>query len=217
MNRSPRSDTVQTGARRRRVLRRGLAALMLACAGCAAPPAVHLHTLMPAERPTPREGVTLDGHGPAIVLEAIGVPTQDDQPQWLIRLPDETLARLEQERWASPLSDELHQALLELLTLRFGAVETRSAAPDLPTWRIRVEITRFDSMPGVARLESAWSLTPRGAAASALRCRSYFSETAAAGMPALAEAHRRNVARLGTAIGEQLLALQRGESGHCPS
>ena len=216
MNRPSRIDTGQTGARRR-ALQRALAALALACAGCAAPPVVHLHTLMPLDRPTPREGVTLDERGPAIVLDPIGVPTQDDQPQWLIRLPDDTLVRLEQDRWASPLSDELHQALLELLTLRFGAVESRSTAPDLPAWRIRVEVTRFDSMPGAARLESTWSLTPRGATASALRCRSYFSETAAAGMPALAEAHRRNVAHLGTAIGDQLLALQRGESGRCPS
>jgi len=34
-------------------------------------------------------------------------------------------------------------------------------------------------------------------------------------MPALAQAHRRAVMRLGDAIGEQLIALQRGEPGRC--
>ena len=67
MNRPSGFDTRQTGARRR-ALQRAWAVLVLACAGCAAPPVVHLHTLMPAERPMPREGVTLDGRGPAIVL-----------------------------------------------------------------------------------------------------------------------------------------------------
>ena len=216
--RRSRNDTKPARASsRRRVLRRALGAWVIACAGCAALPPVHLHSLMPAERPAPRQGMAQEGRGPAIVLEPIRVPAQVDQPQWLIRMPDDTLALLEQERWASPLPDELHQALLELLTLRFGAVETRSDAPDAPIWRIRVDVTRFDSMPGEARLESMWTLTPRGPDAASLRCRSFFREAAGAGMPALAEAHRRNVARLGEVIGEQLLALQRGEGGHCPA
>lgn len=190
--------------------------LFLFSAGCASPPPVHLYTLMPAERPAPRaEGSAPQGRGAAIVLEGISVPAQVDQPQWLIRLPDGTLALLEQERWAGPLPDELHRALLEILTQRFGAVEMRSAAPGMSLWRIRVDVTRFETMPGEARLEATWTVTPRTADTPALRCTSYLRESAGAGMPALAEAHRRAVARLGDAIGEQLLALQRGESGRC--
>ena len=62
-----------------------------------------------------------------IVLEPIRVPAQVDQPQWLVRLPDDSLAVLEQERWASPLRDELREALLEQLAAGYGAVEARSA------------------------------------------------------------------------------------------
>ena len=193
------------------------AGLLLVCAGCASPPAVHLHTLMPVERPVPLQGAAAEGSGPAIDLEPVRVPAQVDQAQWLVRLPDDTLALLEQERWAAPLPDELHQALLEIFRLRFGAVDTRALAAGLPYWRIGVTITRFETAPGEARLESVWALTPRSARAPALRCTSYFRESAGAGVPALAEAHRRAIARLGDAIGEQLLALQRGASGRCPS
>ena len=190
--------------------------LALACAGCASPPPVHLHTLTPIERPVPRQGgVPAEGRGPAVELEPIRVPAQVDQPQWLIRLPDDTLALLEQERWAAPLPEEFHRALLEILRLRFGAIDTRTTAPGVPLWRVRVDVNRFESAPGEARLETTWALMPRSATAPALRCTTYFRESAGPGMPALAEAHRRALARLGEMIGEQLLALQRGEVGRC--
>lgn len=213
----PDSNPVHGATRGRSWPRRWVALALLACAGCASPPPVHFHTLMGIERPLPRAGVPSALPGPAILLEAIKVPAQVDQPQWLVRLPDDTLALLEQERWASPLPEELHQALLEILTLRFGALDVRSPGAGVAQWRIRIEVTRFESWPGEARLESAWSLAPRGPDAPVLRCRSYFRESAGAGMAALAAAHRRAVARLGDAIGEELLALQRGERGSCPA
>ena len=212
-----RTETPHPACARRRPLARVLGALALLLAGCAAPPAVHYHTLLPAERPVPRDGAKPGaGAAPAFVLDPVDVPAQVDQPQWLVRLPDDTLALLEQERWASPLRDEIHQVLAEILTRRFGAVETRAVGPDAPFWRVRVAVTRFESMPGEARLAATWQLTARRPESPALRCLSEWREPAAGGMAALAEAHRRALAHLGDAIGEQLLALQRGEQGSCP-
>ncbi len=190
--------------------------LLVGCVGCASPPAVHLHTLMPAERPQPRDGVAVAA-GPAVLVEAVKVPAEVDQPQWLIRMPDGTLALLESERWAAPLADELRQALREILSQRYGAVEAPPGDPATPSWRLRVEVTRFESSPGEARLESTWTLTQRTSKAPALRCTTYLQESAGGGMAALAEAHRRAVARLGDLIGEQLVGLQKGEPGRCPS
>jgi hypothetical protein len=190
-------------------------ALALAVAACASPSAPRYHTLLANERPAPLPGAAADT-GPAVFIEPVHVPTQVDQPQWLVRLPDESLALLEQERWASPLRDEIRLALREILTRRFGAVETRAVGPTTPLWRVRVEVTRFESLPGEARLDVTWNLTPRGSDAAGLRCSTFVRESAGGGMPALAEAHRRAVARVGEAIGEQLLALQRGEKGRCP-
>lgn len=192
-------------------------ALGLALAGCATPTAPRYHTLLPAEAPVPLAGAGVGtSTGPAIFLEPVRVPVQVDQPQWLVRMADDSLALLEQERWASPLRDEFRLALREILARRFGAVETRSAAPGVPLWRVRVDVTRFESMPGEARLEATWSLTPRSAEAPALRCPVFLRESAGPGMPALAAAHRRAVSRLGDAIGKGLLASQQGAPAHCP-
>jgi hypothetical protein len=118
------------------------------------------------------------------------VPAQVDQPQWLVRLPDDSLASLEQERWAGPLRDELRQALLEQLGARFGVVEGRSSAPQAGApVRVALELRRFDSIPGrEARLEALWNVTGGPAA---LRCTLLVRETAPGGMPELGAAHRR--------------------------
>ena len=190
------------------------ATLALAACSASAPP-VRLHTLMPAEL---AQRDPLAGRTPLfIALEPIGVPAQVDQPQWLVRLPDESLAVLEQERWASPLRDELRQALLEELAVRYAAVEGRAAAAGAAApLRIGLDLRRFDSIPGrEARIEGAWTVS-LGSAAPSLRCDALVREAAPAGMPALAAAHRRAVVRLADAIGASLVALRSASSPACP-
>ena len=209
------------GPSRRRSFRLsfGLARVALAlsiCTACATPAPVRLHSLVGPEHPAPREGVA-PGRGPAISLDPIRVPVAVDQPQWLIRLPDDTLTLLEQERWASPLRDEFRQALMEILRHRYGAVDVRTIGSGATAWRLHVTITRFELQPGEAWLESVWSLGRRDADTPALRCRSSFRESSAGGMPALGQAQRRAVEKLGDAIGEQLLAVNGGQAGRCPT
>ena len=185
----------------------------LGACSTSAPP-TRLHTLMPAE-PTPREP-SAAGRGLVFVtLAPIRLPAQVDQPQWLVRLPDETLASLEQERWASPLADELRQALLEQLSARFGVVEGRHVAPQAAApVGIALEFRRFDSIPGrEARIEGVWTV----AGASPGRCDFLIRESAAAGMAELAAAHRRALARLAAAIGASLVAVPPASAPACPA
>jgi uncharacterized lipoprotein YmbA len=197
---------------------RRLGALLLAlvCGGCAAPPAIHFHSLVAPTHPAPKEGLAPAGRGPAISLDPIRIPVAVDQPQWLLRLPDDSLTLLEEDRWASPLRDEFRQALIDILSHRYGAVDVRTIGSGSPPWRVHVVINRFELQPGEAWLESTWSLGQRNAETPALRCRSSFKESASGGMPALAQAQRRAVAQLGEAIGDQLLALHAGQPGRCP-
>ena len=191
--------------------------LALACGACATPPAIHFHSLVGSTHPTPKEGLAPSGAGPAIFLDPIRIPVAIDQPQWLLRMPDDTLTLLEQERWASPLRDEFRYALLDILTHRYGAIDVRAVAGGTAPWRIHVAITRFESQLGEAWLESTWSLGQRNAETPAVRCQSSFRESAGGSAAALAQAQRRTVARLGDAIGDQMLALHRGETGRCPA
>ena len=218
--------------------------LALLCAACASPaPAVRLHTLLPETLPQP-VAAALPGHAAlAFVLDPVKIPASVDQPQWLVRRPDQSLALLEQDRWASPLADELHAALAERLRLRFGMRQARSAAErQAAAVRITVELTRFESIPArEVRVEATWLLSaPRtrqaesarqggqeslGAArrslesplaeGAAIRCGALIVQPVDAGIDALAAGHRQAVARLGDAIGDQLLEWQQTGAMHC--
>jgi uncharacterized lipoprotein YmbA len=191
-----------------------IALAILAACSTSAPP-TRLHTLMPAE-PTPRDSAATARAPVHVALEPIRLPAQVDQPQWLVRLPDDSLASLEQERWASPLRDELRQALLERLGARFGIVEGRSGAPQAAApVRVALELRRVDSIPGrEARLEGQW--TVGGTAAPALRCSLLAREPAPGGFAELAAAHRRAVARLADAIGSSVVAMPPAAIPACP-
>jgi uncharacterized lipoprotein YmbA len=233
-------DNAPTAERRWLALRWPARLLIVAMAAqlaaCGSSPVVRFHTLLPADSPAPRALPAGDsdttgnttgnatGNTTALVvsLSTITVPTQVDQPQWLVRLPDDTLALLEQDRWAGPLRDELRSALLEVLVARWGAVDARTAAQgqtagQAAVWQITLDVSRFESTPGrEARLDSRWSATTGQPGAPSAACGSTLRESAADGLAALAQAHRRAVARLGDEIGQQLQALQRGEAARCP-
>ena len=202
------------------------AALLAAMAACSTTtPVVHLHSLMPGDatsadgaRARPPSGAPL-----AVVLDPIRMPAQVDQPQWLVQLPDGTLASLEQERWASPLRDELRQAVLETLIVRYGAVELRHVAGAAASaLRVDIDVRRFDSLPGrEARLEGSWTIAPATPTAMstvvAAHCEWSIREPAAGSVAMLAEAHRRAVSRLSDGVGAAMAAMRRGESPKCPA
>lgn len=215
---SPANDTLRNkAASLSRVgaasCRRLSAVVLVVLAGCASPTAPVFHTLLPVDRPVSRSGTP----GPVVRLDKVRVPPAIEQPQWLIRLPDGTLTQLERERWASLPSDEITQALRELLRLGFNTTEP-TVGGARPAWRVQVEVLRFETLPGEVRLEVAWGIHADGAGGGVVRrCTSYHREAASGGMAALGAAHRRAVAQLGQALGEQLLSLQRNVELACPT
>ena len=181
-------------------------ALVAFLSACASAPPTHFHSLLPAPAAA----------GPAAPVSSrweilpVTVPVQVDQAQWLIRMPDDTMALLENERWAAPLADEIRAALSE--RLRWTAPVIRQAAG----WRIGVEVQRFESAPGrYARLQAEWTLRAGDGGAVRLRCRQDFEQAAGASYPALAAAHRAALARLGDALAASLLALDAGAAAGC--
>ena len=146
------------------------------------------------------------------------VPAQVDQPQWLVQLGDDSMAVLEQERWASPLRDEFQQALLEELIVGQGSIDARTQpAPGAAASRVAIDVRRFDSLPGrEARIQGSWTITGSDARSNS-RCEWLIRESASGSFPALAAAHRRAVVRLGAAIGQALARMRRGEASGCPA
>ena len=199
-------------ARRFRPVSFGLAAaLVLASCSSVAPP--RFHTLLPSGRAvsTPPTGA-----GPAWQMPPVTIPAQVDQPQFVVRRADDTLAVLEQERWIAPLQDEIRAALVEHLTVRVGSPGARPAQ-GRKDWRVVIDVSRFDSAPGRASLVVEWALMAGAGESAALRCRSRFEQPVDAGMAALAAGHRQNLERLGASIALGLTSVNAGQAAGCPA
>lgn len=195
-----------------------LAALLSACAGA---PDVRFHSLLAADAPATHSGLPTQVAPLRLVIAGIKVPAAVDQPQWLVRRPDDTLQALEQDRWAAPLGDEFRTALRDGLTRRWGVVEGVAPVPALdavaPSWRLVLEVLRLDARPGrETLLEARWTLVPPRTGASALTCTFRVSQPVAGeGTVPLAAAHRRAVLQLIDDIGRQLRALDSTGGGAC--
>jgi uncharacterized lipoprotein YmbA len=179
-----------------RLLPSALAALTVILAGCSSTPATRFHSLLAgsgtAAAPAPTRYVDL---GP------VGVPAAVDQPQWVVRLPDDSLRMLEQERWVAPLRDEVRAALLDGLRQRSGVGDARTApVPPGDVSRVRVDVLRFESAAGRGTwLEARWTVAPGD-----LSCGISLREPADTDPLALAAAHRRAVNTLADRIGVSL-------------
>jgi uncharacterized lipoprotein YmbA len=145
----------------------------------------------------------------------VAIPPGVDQPQWVVRTVDGSLAVLEQERWIAPLGEEIRAAVANRLTQQLGTPAV--SAESRKRWRILIDVQRFESAPGrEARLEATWTLSSDADAAAALRCRAEFVQAlAAGGYVALATGHQQAIATLADTIGSELKALNAGQTTTC--
>ncbi len=194
--------------------------LWIGLAGCSSTPTPRFHSLLSAQ---PMANAAQPSPAFVVELGPVGIPPSLDQPQWVLRLGDDSLRVLEQERWVAPLRDELHAALLQRLSARWGGVDARMAlATTLPGWRVRVDVQRLESLAGrEVWLAASWSLAPlpsrapNPTSATPLACATTVHEPATGDVLMLAAAHRRTVARLADQIGERLHALSQGGTAQC--
>jgi uncharacterized protein len=150
-------------------------------------------------------------------LAAVPVPQQANRSQLVVTVGEGRVELLEQQRWASPLSSEIGQALSLGITAELGAVDVyRTAAPDAaPVYRISASIQRFESTPGKSALvDAVWSVR-RAGQTKVLACRTVTEEPVAGGYDELVAGHRRALAKLSASISKGVLALAAG-GNTCP-
>jgi len=188
-------------------------ALIALLAGCSSAQPPRYHTLLPARAPIARPAAPAGSVAWEVL--PVAVPAGVDQPQWVVRTVDGSLAVLEQERWIAPLGEEVRAAVVDRLTQVVGA-PAFSAEPRR-RWRIRIDVQRFDSAPGSeARLEAIWTLSSDAEAALTLRCRGEFVQPlTASGYLALAKGHQQAVTALADMIGSELKAVNAGQAATC--
>jgi uncharacterized protein len=163
---------------------------------CASAPVTRLHSLLPPPAATGTSASAAAAPAlPGWELASVTLPAQVDQPQWLVRLADDSLVLLEHERWVAPLGDEIRSALTSQMSAALATL------PPGPRWRVNLDVTRLDAMLArFSRWEVTWTLQRAGAAQPTLHCRAAFEQAATGGLAALAVAHRANVARLGDVL-----------------
>jgi len=164
--------------------------------GCSSAP-VNYHTLLPAQ-PTARPA------GVNVEIEKVIMPPQVDRPQLVVRQGSSGLAILETEWWGANLVDEFRNALEDQLGAPTGG-SPRSA--------LRVDVQRFDSVPGrYALLDVTWRLRRPGAQ-GALTCQNTLQSPADNSIAGLVTAHQRNMHSFA-----QLVAQSANQGAtHCPA
>ena len=129
----------------------------LALSACASSPPSRFYTLAPSVR----AATALNVSAPAalIDIQSVSVPAEVNRNQWVIRLSETQVQVLENERWASPLSDEIRAALSIAATERLTGFNARlpKQRSDAPVYRVTVDVQRFESWPGArVVVDAAW-------------------------------------------------------------
>jgi uncharacterized lipoprotein YmbA len=189
------------------------AALALALAACASPPARYYTLIAPAQAGQSAQAAPFQ-----FELLPVGIPAQVDQPQLVIRQGGQGAVPLGGERWIAPLADEVRSALSAGLSQELHAQDaTGLPGGGKPRLRIKVDLRRFDSAPGeYALIDAAWSVRQLQGDA-ALACTSHVRETVGPGYDALVEGHQRALAELAGQIAQTAGAVAAGQTPACPA
>lgn len=192
--------------RRSGAIRIFAAASVLTLSACASSPASRFYTLAPIARTDPASGVSRPAA--LIDVQSVSVPAQVARSQLVVRAGETQIQVLEDERWASPLTDEIRTALSIAATQQFNDFDTRGAKQnaEAPRYRVAVDVQRFESWPGArVVIDAIWTIRRAGETGAKLTCRSMIVEPVAAGYDALVDGHRLAL----TIIAGQLAATVR--------
>jgi uncharacterized lipoprotein YmbA len=143
----------------------GIVVLALSLLACASVP-VHYYTLVP---PSQSAISHASGAAPFLIdVLPVDVPSQLDQSSLVVRHNDSMLQLSDNERWASPLSDQIRTALSIQLARLLNSQDMAGlpASEGMPVLNIKVEIRRLDSWLGRnIQLDADWSVGLAGRAA----------------------------------------------------
>jgi uncharacterized protein len=193
-----------------------VAALAVALGACGSAPPTHYYTLVP---PAGGDATAAASAAPfQFELLPVTIPAQVDLPQMVVRQGGQGVAMLQGQRWIAPLGDEVRGALSADLTRGFRAQDVTGLPSQGPSMvRIKVDVRRFDSVPGsYAYLDAAWSVRPLKGG-DPLACTSRISETVGEGYDALVQGHPPALQQLAGQIGSVAGAMASGQSARCPA
>jgi uncharacterized lipoprotein YmbA len=193
-------------------LRFAVALLLSVGVGCSSAP-VRYYTLTPTPDKALPAKTTL-----AVDVRVVHTPPQLKRSQLMVRTGPTEVTLLENERWVSPLNDEIRDALRLELQRREGRLTALRAAYAKLT--IDIDVQHFEAELGKhALLEVSWSATlfAPGAHSAGGRATSTFraDEKIHTGYAGLVEGYQREIAALAEAIVAVLTSPANGIDASC--
>lgn len=155
---------------------------------------------------------------PAVLIDMrpVTVPSALARSQLVVHVNATQVKVLEDDRWASPLPDEIRTALLATATRQSGALDVHGLArtDGVPLYRISVQVQRFETWPGShVLIDAVWSIQPSNAQET-MTCHSIASQPVSAGYDAIADGHRQALQRIATEIGRGIREFARRSQLH---
>lgn len=178
-------------------------------AGCGSP-TVHYHTLASSMAFERASRTRADFQ---LRVMPVSVPPSLDQAYLAIRKGQNEIQFLDDERWASPLGNEIRTALSARLASRLNTDEVvaLSTSSGEPIATLKVEIRQLDVWPeSRVQLTAGWRISFSDRKDRAMSCVTQLQEPVGAqDYSELVRAQRALVLRLADVIGANLMALER--------
>jgi uncharacterized lipoprotein YmbA len=150
---------------------------------------------------------TADGtSGPAILIDMrpVKVPAALARSQLVVQVNATQVNVLEDDRWASPLADEIRNAMLAAVSRQSGAVDVHgmARADNVAVYDVSVDVRRFETWPGSdVLIDVVWTVRPSNSQET-MTCRSVVSRSVSAGYDAIVDGHRQALQRIATQIAQ---------------
>jgi uncharacterized lipoprotein YmbA len=167
--------------------------------GCTSAP-VRYYTLTPP----PDKTLPASETAPAINVRVVHIPPQLKRSELMVRTGPAEVTLLENERWASPVSDEIKDALRLELQRRLDRMA--GLQPALTKLTLDIDVQHLEAEFGrFALLQASWSATLSAtgvpsAGARAMSCTFQADERIHAGYAGMVEGYQREIAALAEAI-----------------
>jgi hypothetical protein len=195
-------------------LRFALACFVSVGVGCTSAPVRYYTLTSPSDKTRPAPETTL-----AIDVRVVHIPPQLNRSGLMVRTGPTELTILENERWASPLNDEINDALRLELRRRLGRMT--GWRPDFAKLTLNVDVQQFEAQVGqYALLEASWSAALSGmglpsTSARAATCTFQAEERIHTGYAEMVEGYQREIAALADAIVAVLTSAASGVEASC--
>jgi uncharacterized lipoprotein YmbA len=195
-------------------LRFALAWLVSVGVGCTSAP-VRFYTLTPPpDKTLPVWETTL-----AIDVRVVHTPLQLNRSELMVRTGPTEVTLLENERWASPVNDEIKDAVRLELQRRLG--RTTGLRPAFTKLTLNIDVQQLEAELGrYALLEASWSATlsatgQRSNGARATSCTFQADEKIRTGYAGIVEGYQREIVALADAIAAVLTNPASGIDASC--